>query len=124
MPKPNKRHHELCLKYKQEGRRERNKKLTAEKEQHKLEKIKERSAKKPSKVWDGVPKDPESRGSNREEPLGDFAYRPKMDNMLPYQKETSFMKRLQNQIDAVVLEEKKNEQRRRAKIKNKEGNNG
>mgnify|MGYP006872986066 CR=1 FL=1 len=122
MAKPNKRHHELCLKYKQEGRRERNKRLTAEKEQRKLEKIRERSAKKPLKYY--APKDPENRGTNRMEPLGDFAYRPKMDNMLPYQREVSFGRRIQNQLDAVVLEEKRNEQSRKAKNKNKEGNNG
>lgn len=121
MGKPNKRHHELCLKYKQEGRRDRNKKLTAERTEHRLEKIKARSAKKDKKVWDGVPKNPETRGSNRQAPLGDFAYRPKMDKMVPFQRERSFMQRVQNQLDAEIMEQKRLEQKKNSK--NKEGKN-
>lgn len=106
MAKPNKRHHELCLKYKQESRREKNKKIRAERNERRIAKFAARKAKKGEEVWDGVPKDPETRGTNRQEPMGDSFYRPKMEHMTPYQKEISFMRRIRNEREKEEYEAK------------------
>lgn len=115
----NRSHKEGCLKYKQEGRREKNKKLKAERNERRIARFAKRSAEKSPKTY--VPKDPENRGSNLEPSYGDFAYRPRMEHMTPYQKERSFEQRIQNQLDAEILAIKKAEQQRKSRLKNKEG---
>ena len=119
MGKPNKRHHELCQKYKQEGRREKNKKIRAERNERRIAKFARRRENKPPRV--SYASNPEDRGDNRQAPLGDFAYRPKMDHMVPFQKERSFEQRIQNQLDAEILAMKREEQKRKSKNNNKEG---
>lgn len=114
----NRSHKDGCQKYKQEGRREKNKKLKAERNERRIAKFAKRAENKAPKV-DRGPKDPENRGTNFEPPIGDFAYRPRMDHMTPYQRERSFMRRIQNQLDAEILEKKRQEQRK--SNKNKEG---
>lgn len=113
----NRSHKEGCLKYKQEGRREKNKKLKAERNERRIAKFAARRANKPEKSH--APADPENRGTNLEPPIGDFAYRPRMEHMTPYQREQSFERRIQNQLDAEILEKKREEQKK--KSKNKEG---
>lgn len=106
MAKPNKRHHELCQRYKQEGRRDKNKKIRAEKNEKRIAKFAARRAKKGESTWDGIPKDPETRVTNRMEPMGDSFYRPKMEHMLPYQKEISFLRRIRNEREKEEYEAK------------------
>ena len=122
MGKPNKRHHELCQKYKQEGRREKNKKLTAQKQEKRMAKIAEKRNNKPQK--ERVYVDPEYRGDNRMAPLSPYGYRPKMEHMTEFQRWTSIMRRVQNEKDAEMNEIKKQEQKisKASKDKNKEGN--
>ncbi len=116
MAKPNKRHHDLCVAYKNRGQRELNKQEKVIKEQKKIEKIKARTARKLAEnPKEYVPKDPEARGTNKQEPLGDFAYRPKMKHMTEYAKQKSFERRIKNQLDKELMEEKKAE---RSKKKN------
>lgn len=117
MGKPNKRHNELCKKYKQEGRREKNKAITAERNERRIAKFARRRENKEPRITYAA--DPDDRGTNMQPPLGDFAYRPKMDNMLPYQRERSFERRIQNQLDAEIMAEKKAEQQIKSKKNNK-----
>ena len=107
MGKPNKRHHELCLKYKTEGRREKNKKIRAEKHQRLLAKFAKRRESKGIIKNDYIPKDPEIRGLNKEPKHKDSAFTPKQKHMDEYSAFRSFMKRTRNQLDAVALAEKK-----------------
>lgn len=100
MGKPNKRHHELCQHYKQTGRRELNKAERAKRNQRRIEKFVAKREARGEVKNDYVPKPEDERGDNRMPPMGDWAWRPKMKHMLPIQKEISFMRRLQNQIDA------------------------
>lgn len=106
MAKPNKRHHELCLRYKQEGRREKNKKIRAERNERRIARFAAKRAKKEKEAWDGIPKDPETRGSNRQEPMGDSFYRPRMEHMTPYQRMTSALRRIRNVRDREEYEAK------------------
>lgn len=117
MGKPNKRHHELCLRYKQEGRREKNKKLRAERNERRIAKFaKRREAKgEPEKKY----ADPENRGTNREPSHWDSAWTPKQEHMDEYSKLRSILKRAQNQIDAVLLEEKREAMAKRNKKEGK-----
>lgn len=111
----NRSHKEGCQKYKQSGRREINKAIRAKRNEKRIEKFAARKAAKEARVWDGVPKDPETRGSNREPSYDGFAYRPGMDKMLPYQKLQSLMRRVQNQLDAERAEQKKKENNKEGK---------
>jgi len=119
MSKPNKRHYELCLRYKQEGRREKNKKIRAERNERRMLKFAERREAKGEVKKDYVPKGPEFRGDNREPSLKDFAWTPKQEHMDEYSMTKSFSARIQNQLDRVLLEEKKEAM---SKKKNKGGN--
>ena len=101
----NKAHHERCQKYKNSGRREINKAKKQERDKKRIAKFARRRERKPEHTY--TPKDPETRGTNKMEPLGDFAWRPKMEKMVEYQKWTSAFRRIQNQIDAEILEMKK-----------------
>ncbi len=117
MGKPNKRHHELCLKYKQSGQREVNKAIKAERNKRRVERFARKRAEKQEVNWE--PKDPETRGSNREEGLGDFAWRPKQEHMVPYAKERSFGRRIQNQLNKEIMEAKHEEMKKNGKGKKK-----
>ena len=101
----NKAHHDRCQKYKTRGQREINKAKKQEKNQKRIAKFAARRAKKAERSY--PPKDPEVRGDNLMPPLGDVAWRPKMNHMVEYQKWTSIMRRVQNQLDAEKLEMKK-----------------
>ena len=101
----NRAHHERCQKYKQRGQRELNKVKKQEKNQKRIAKFAAKREKKEPHTY--VPKDPETRGSNKTEPLGSFPWRPKMDRMIEVQKWTSIMRRVQNNIDAEREEVKK-----------------
>ena len=116
----NRSHKEGCLKYKQEGRREKNKKLKAERNERRIAKFARRREKKQEGSY--APKDPENRGTNLQSPIGDFAYRPRMEHMTEFQKVKSFERRIQNQLDAEILEKKRQEQKKKSNAVNKEGN--
>lgn len=116
----NRSHKEGCLKYKQEGRREKNKKLRAERNERRIAKFARRRANKQERSH--APIDPENRGTNLQPPIGDFAYRPRMEHMTEFQRRQSFERRIQNQLDAEILEKKRQEQKKKANAVNKEGN--
>lgn len=116
----NRSHKEGCLKYKQEGRREKNKKLRAERNERRIAKFARRREKKQERSY--APSDPENRGTNLQPPIGDFAYRPRMEHMTEFQKVKSFERRIQNQLDAEILEKKQQEQKKKGNAVNKEGN--
>ena len=116
----NRAHKEGCLKYKQEGRREKNKKLRAVRNERRIAKFARRRENKPERSY--APKDPENRGTNLQPPIGDFAYRPRMEHMTEFQRRQSFERRIQNQLDAEILEKKRQEQKKKANVVNKEGN--
>lgn len=113
----NRAHKEGCLKYKQENRREKNKAIRAERNERRIAKFARRRENRPERSH--APVDPENCGTNRMEPIGNFAYRPRMDHMVEFQKVESFERRIQNQLDAEILEKKREEQKK--KSKNKEG---
>ena len=121
MSKPNKRHHELCQRYKQEGRRERNKKLRAEQHEKQMAKFarrRERAAqqKKPYKYTD-----PDERGDNRMQSSKLSPIRNKQEHMDEYSKMKSVLRRVQNKFDAENAERKRNESE--FKKRDKESNN-
>ena len=101
----NRAHKERCTKYKNRGQCEINKKKKQEKNERRIAKFAARRKDKQPHTY--VPKDPETRGTNKMEPMGDFAWRPKMEHMVEPQKWTSAMRRIQNQIDKERLEMKR-----------------
>ena len=122
MGKPNKRHHELCLKYKTEGRREKNKKIRAERNERRIAKFAKRREAKGEVKKDYIPKDPELRGTNKTPSMKDFACTPKQEHMDEYSKRRSFSARIQNQLNAVILEEKKEAMAKKNKKEGKKQN--
>ena len=76
----NKSHKDRCQKYKTRGQREINKELKKKRNEKRIAKFAARREKKGEEVKNYTPKDPETRGSNKMEPLGNFAYRPKCSN--------------------------------------------
>ena len=122
MGKPNKRHHELCVRYKQSGQREVNKAIRAERNQRRIAKFAKRREAKGEDVKNVILADPESRGTNREPKHKDFAWTPKQEHMDEYSKLRSFLKRAQNQLDAVIQEEKKEAMTKKNKKEGKKNN--
>lgn len=120
MGKPNKRHHELCLKYKTEGRREKNKKIRAERNEKRMARFAKRREAKGEVKNNYIPKDEETRGTNKQESLKYFAWSPRQDKMDEYSRRKSFSRKIKNQLDAVILEEKKEAMNKK---KNKGGDN-
>lgn len=121
MGKPNKRHHELCLRYKQEGRRERNKAERAKRNEVRIAKFAKRREAKGEVEKDYTPKDPETRGTNKQESLKYFAWSPRQDKMDEYSKRRSFSRKIKNQLDAEITAEKQ-EQMNKKKGKGKKNN--
>lgn len=119
MGKPNKRHHELCQKYKQEGRREKNKKIRAERNERRMAKFARRREAKGEETKEFVSKDPEFRGTNKQESLKFFAWSPRQDNMDEYSRVRSFSRKIQNQLDAVANAEKEEQMKKKKNGKEK-----
>lgn len=103
----NKNHHDRCQKYKTRGQREINKEKKQERNKRRIAKFAARREKNEQEKKNYTPQDPETRGSNKMEKLGNFAYRPKMKHMTEFSEWTSMMRRVQNQLDAEAMELKK-----------------
>lgn len=114
MAKPNKAHHDRCVKYKNRGQREINKKVKQERDAKRRAKFAARREAGKCYKYEPLPKEPENKnsrswyewyGMKRERELKADPYRTKTE----YQKWTSIMRKVQNEIDEEVRLMKKEE---------------
>ena len=114
MAKPNKAHHDRCVKYKNRGQREINKKVKQERDAKRRAKFAARREAGKCYKYESLPKEPENKNSRawyewygikRERELKADPYK----NKTEYQKWTSIMRKVQNEIDEEVRLMKKEE---------------
>ena len=123
MAKPNKAHHDRCVKYKNRGQREINKKIKQEKDAKRRAKFAARRENGKCYEYKPLPKEPEDKNSRewrewvsmkRERAFKAYVNDP-YKNKTEYQKWTSIMRKVQNEIDEEIRLIKKEE----AKISSK-----
>ena len=111
MAKPNKAHHDRCVKYKNRGQREINKKKTQESDQKRIARFAKRKAEGKCYEYKPLPPKPEKDGYALYE--WESMKRERYEKVMPYrhktewQKWTSIMRKVQNEIDEQLRLEKR-----------------